>query len=1330
MTSKERDIGKINLKKYSTIQKILLLQRLLKEMTSIKQRFKGNKNKMLQKLDKNCINYYKKKIYMKEIFDFCTSTRPEERIEYILIEDAKNCFNESYQALYDFYFLIRKDYSLMLKIIELSEKYGETLREKYREDLIEELNDFLVNFLYGNTIKSSFSDEELMIMIYLLLEKFILINLPDKIDINNNILSYLQNNFLFCTFRALTRKIDLRNFLYTILSDFILRLENLSIPLSIDKNVVNRYLTIDDRKIYLGFMKNLDTLEKEKGYKRKKTFKTIVDKNEGFFKRDSSGSLFLRRASKIKLGSSVMKPSGNNNDNNDDNNNDNNNNNNDEKDSKQKSNALDDILNIPETIAEEAQLEDDKNKNLKKFEKRKTDIKDNDLNIDSNLDKFEKINDNDLDLKASFSAFKKKNDIDEEEIEEIEENEDIDLSLSKTKSSFRKKEDLDKKGKVKIDNFFEFNSITEDKLKKELSKYENKKDDKFRINSAMKEYLNILISQIKDEEENNNKNKDKELNNIDNIYEDSDDDDIINDKEIFSNSLIIKELKEERRIKQSHSFSELMKKMKNNYRIITRIILDIINKLKENLISSPYSLKCICKFINILLNKKYNELAKNNLSDYQIFMFKVNILIGKIILPILTNPDINGIIYTNVISEMTRETLKMISNIIETMVTGKLFNKKDNRYMTVFNKFILETIPQLFELIENIEKNFELPENINNLISTYHNSSNINKGSINYDYFKENPNENINYQSICFSLKNMFFILQIIMKYKTLLIDENQNDEQKLILQKFLDNEKSYNYLLAKGMEKKKNEFYYITKITYPEIFEKRINEIIRDNFIYVIPKKNDDFITAFKKCLNEVLNYANKIQIESFYELTERKDEKALRLKKIKNSNKEKEEKNNEEKDNLKKKKKPLNSLKQSLIKITVADKEEDADFKNVLFPQIKKNINSEINYNVNNDMAQRIIYCTNFLNLYMKKIPEKYKENNYSLLFDELINETKDNIEYLKTNVLFEFYKKIKEAEKLYMMNLSYSSQVENLERSKITEYLYNKLLLPPKIKIKKDSRNIITNMEYEKDLALENDDLMKEDNDIDFKYYFERKKQNIKIMISEFPDFHQYEEEYDNILDIEEKAFTPDAINEYFSVIKKLVKKEKIIKRYNKEDLHQILYDLENYILSKLYDKLFPFESTKEDVFIYKKCKRLGFIKPENIVKDKNVINEKLCEEAIHYFDNLDEKITPMDKIKTIGKAFNIIQQSITFSAGKDKLGTDDLLDPLLYIIIKSKPKNIISNYKYCELYLNSDLSKKQYGLLLTQFYTVTHHIKKMKYTDLIGISEKEFGEDEME
>ena len=99
------------------------------------------------------------------------------------------------------------------------------------------------------------------------------------------------------------------------------------------------------------------------------------------------------------------------------------------------------------------------------------------------------------------------------------------------------------------------------------------------------------------------------------------------------------------------------------------------------------------------------------------------------------------------------------------------------------------------------------------------------------------------------------------------------------------------------------------------------------------------------------------------------------------------------------------------SLIKIALANKEDDADFKNILFPQIEYNINFEINYNIYNDIEQRIIFCTNFLHLYMRKIPENYKKNNYSLLFDELINETQNNIEYLNTNALLEFYKKIKE-------------------------------------------------------------------------------------------------------------------------------------------------------------------------------------------------------------------------------------------------------------------------------------------------------------------------------
>ena len=275
MELKEKGGENINLKSFSTIQKILELQSLLKIMTSIKQRFLENKNKMLQKIDDNCLTYFKNKIKMKDIFNYC-SNKIESNKEYHELnekQDPQSYFKESYQSLYDFYFLIRYDNSLMLQIIEASEK-----------STFPELSDFLVNFLYCNITKSSFSDDELMIMIYLLLEKFILKTLPNNNNINNDLSSYLNNNdnFLFHVFKALTRKIDLRNFLGTILNEFILRFESLSMLLSTDINIVNRYLKRQDRRMYHGFMKNMGSLQEEKKFRKKKKF-TKMSKNDLLF---------------------------------------------------------------------------------------------------------------------------------------------------------------------------------------------------------------------------------------------------------------------------------------------------------------------------------------------------------------------------------------------------------------------------------------------------------------------------------------------------------------------------------------------------------------------------------------------------------------------------------------------------------------------------------------------------------------------------------------------------------------------------------------------------------------------------------------------------------------------------------------------------------------------------------------------------------------------------------------------------------------------------------------------------------------------------------------
>jgi hypothetical protein len=727
------------------------------------------------------------------------------------------------------------------------------------------------------------------------------------------------------------------------------------------------------------------------------------------------------------------------------------------------------------------------------------------------------------------------------------------------------------------------------------------------------------------------------------------------------------------------------------------------------------------------LDKKFSTSSRNKLSHFDIYIFKTNFLIGNIFLPIIINPEYNGIITSSVISKITVENLKVISDVLSKIISGKLFNKNDEPYMTIFNKFIIEIMPQVFELVDDIIKNFKLPKNIQKLID----EKDDEKKDINYNYFKENSNEKIEYQSICFSWQNLYIILQLILKNKKIFIDENDNEEQKLIFEKLLENKDKFTNLFMNQLNNKKCEFFLLTKINYQDKLEQKLKSLIDDSFYLIIPKPNNDLITAYKKCLLEVLCYVNIIHKEYFLPFTLRKDEiiydkYVIKLiDKAKRKNMYEDVMNNDV--NFTHRKSLNNNLMENSLKnISLSgDEKEDADFRNVLFPQMLDIIKNEISFNLDNPLSQRIIFCCNYLKMYMRNIPTKYKLNNFSLLFIELIKETEQNIKLFESSALFQFYLKIKDAEKLNLMIVNYSSQIRNLEKQKCIEFLYDKIRLPIKLKIEKDKNGIISNIEYQKGSNEQNSIKNKESNIID---YLSNKNQPIKNFINEFPNFRLYEDEFDDILEIEEKANAPQCISSFFNEIKEIIKKEKITKRFNKEELESIIFDFEKFILSKMYHKLFPSESTDEDILFYKKCNRLSFINADNIDKNKNLINDNLINKAIEYIDDIDDNLSPSGKMEIIDKAFEIINNSITFNTGKVNLGVDDETKPLIYAMIKSKPKNINSNYKYCELYLNHELSMRKYGLILSQIYMVIKIVKDLKHTDLIGVTEEEFGTDE--
>ena len=1158
----------------TTFQKIIKLQEDLKIISSIKQQFEENRRKMIEKIILGCQNYFKNKISMKKIFDYCTNNEPEKVYEYILLTDkqAKESLGNNYNNLFNFFFILRNDNNLMLKLIENFEK------ENY-----EDISDFLVNFCYEDTINNSFIQEEMLILIYLLLEKYIF-----KIDINNNnnnlsyedyYETYIKSNILYPIFISLTRKADVRNYLCNILSDIILYMENLG-----------NILTVDIGNIHDIIRQNEEEQNLDKSY-MKNRIKTLKNREMKHYLKNLTNSI-------------------------------------------KKSEIRDSGLFERKTTIEKIMQEIGEN---------------NEINII---------------------------DIDKVQVTNLEKNkiEEINLSINKNINL------------NEVDPFFINTDTTQEYLEKKLKEYEEfQTEDLDEVNRniilAMKEYLSYQINDIKNQE---------------------------NSLEKFSNFVLINSLNSKNNeIKEEGSDTNiLIDYIKSSYENIIEIISNLLNIIKKNLKSIPFIIKSILKIIEFLLNYKY----KNEISLFQKYMFKANFFLGNIIIPILQNPFYNGIITENIISQNTLENCKIISAIFNLILSGKLFYVGDEPCKTIFNQFIIEILPEIFEIVQSIELNFNLPEIVNDLINSIKDMNNP-KRKINYNYFYENDEEKFQIQSICFSFKNAINIIKSLEKISNEIIMDiiNIEKEKKDVIESIIKHGDYYKTFFNNKLSKSKTEFegyIFISKINYLPSLEDKMNSILKDNFISLIPPVKEKFkeeeISRFKRCLSEVLTYSNlihKVDIPTFTEI---------------NSNKYVYDNNLIELLMKKLEKKRYEKIMNNESEIIINNSEEEKkiilnpDFKNEILPEILIKVKGELGSNSSDENYQRILYCCSYIQLHIELLPEKYSLNNYKNLCIELIKDTEDNVHILRNNILNQLNIKIKGSSKTNLIIASISNKIKNMEKLKCIQYLYNKIELPSQFHIEYTLKKIVKSITYVED----------------------SENLPLKNLCEIFPDFSKTTnmDDIEDLISFEEKVGLGTSLDNFFKNLKKIVQKENILKRYSIEEIQNITSNLVDFIYSKLYPKIFPKKKSKKDEKFYKKCLRLQFIKPENLMKNKNVINENLCQECYKYINYIDKKITPVEKIKYFGKAFSILQNSMKFSSGEKDLGVDDTLKPLIYVMIKAKPENIFSNYDYCRTYLDKDLSKHSYGALLTQIGMIINIIKDMKYNELIDVTEEQFGFDE--
>ena len=1162
------------IKKLPTIQKIFIVQNLLKEMLSIKDRFDDNKQEMIDKMDSNSFKYFKNLILIKQIYDQCESSSLEIPLNYSLskdkIEELYKFEEENKNFVTDFFFELRNDNSLMLKIIN-----------QINKDNYEQLCYFMVHFLYEDPTSNTLGQDELIMITYLILENLICDKYPDDLTIEEIMAIDFEESkkrtFLYYYILALTRKAEIRNYISSILYYSIVKLENSEKTSDLNIKKIYESLTNEKTKKEMAKKKSTSNLQRQNNINGPLNDQAYMHK-----------STLLTRVS--------------------------------------------------DTIKSNLPIND--NYNNRYNMRYSTNLVNKNMNILQNKDNNEDINVNDD-------------------------------NLNKLKSEY-------------FSSFFKDNDFNKILLSKKLAELNNKKRDE--IEEVYMEILKFLQNQY------HKKNTD-----------------------IFSNFRIAAAFKNTKINLKNFSLEEINDIYIDNFKIIIIFVEEVLNKINDNIKSIPYTIKCMLYIINALVEKKFMSKKGNIIITYQKYMIKLRFFLGGFLFPILGSPTYNGVVSDSIISNATIENLDIILKIFSKFISGNLFNEYESAYL-IFNKFIIETLPFLFNMIKNIDNdistNFEPPLVIKNLLES-NSKINSEKRDINYNYFEINKNDNIRYQSICFSSSDLMMLINAI---------ENINipikKESNLFL--LLKYKKIFNEKHLRDMQENKKGYFFLSKFSYKESFLKEIKSVTEDHFdIYFKNQKNNDAnvneeIHRIKKCLIKVLIYINKLHKEFFNTFIQRKD--GLTLHHNSEVNKFSKFKRmilyletNFEGD----KRNSVSSLADPILrrktvkKALAEDTSEDADFLKEIFPKIVETIKFEIGENFHNQKLEKIIFCISYLQIFLKKLPDDYINSNFSKLFFELMLDIENLIKSLENSILNQFYIKLRESDKLNLLISNYSSQIKTLEKFVCVKYLYNHLSVndPFEPEIKFENAQTFTATKINSILT----------------------QSSINDFLVNFPDYRKNEREIDDIIEEENKNDIPNILKKFFKEIKNNIKSEKIISKFSPNENASICYELENYILFRLHKKIFPRFPSKKDNFLYKKCSRLRFIKPENYIKENNMINEKLLESAMEYINDMDKKSTPLDKIKTFGKAFQILQNSMKFSSGKSDLGIDDLLPLVIYVILKSQPKKINTNYNFCKNYINPDLEKKEYGLLLMQIGMAIQVINDMKYTDLINVTEEQFGND---
>ena len=761
----------------------------------------------------------------------------------------------------------------------------------------------------------------------------------------------------------------------------------------------------------------------------------------------------------------------------------------------------------------------------------------------------------------------------------------------------------------------------------------------------------------------------------------------------FTNEGLLKILKSENDKK-----SGVIENYRYNFLYIRETIEELLQLIIDKIITLPYPLRCICKIINILISKKFPHLSK-----YEVNSFIGKFILDKCIFPILRLEN-KIFLEPRVYSKKTKNCLDVIISVLSKANSSSLFDTYLDPEKTIFNQFILEIIPILNKFYEKII-DIKLPKVIDDLINKtvtkledsphkkifnfrtnkQRKDSNIldkkNAGNSStqvplYEYFKENSDEILHLQSVCFSVEDVKFILELIGRDIEIFKDLERYPFFTKTYKKIKNENEIINGLYKEDDSTQKKTFYVIFKDEKNSILEQLVKQKKKGTSTFLSSEQDSELICKrVKFCIKTILKGLNLLNNKDFAYL----------------------------------------NFAQSSDKF---------------FSALKYTLEELGEYNeLSNDIPLK--WYSQYIYNYKKELDIEYQKEDFAKLYSEISTE--------ETNILNELKKlsnivitrdgmNLRCAEKIIDRSMYELKRIEEAKKfNQLEKFINTKKVEVCITQTEESIKNIIT----DKILPVSITEIKSCPCNINNNSLSEKGHchlNNINDFINIFADNTRMKLKEMIKMDIsksERKYKISEIIGKYMEfVVKKIKDNKTIFGELKDEEIKSFYKKIENHIIRKIYKYTFPKQKLNGDTDILNATRSLEWIQPENLDIKKLYVNQLKFAEK--YINRINDAKSVFDKLDCIQNAYVIMNNTVKFISGKNENAGQDEFTPLFqYILIKSQPEKLVTNINYIKCFLSDVDLMGQNGFYFSQMESACTFIKNIKSSDL-KMEEKEFNE----